>query len=95
MQTDMATEQEYRTRAKECIELAITARTTEQRIMLQHIASTWVRLADDAAQMAAIQCCRAACTPRRSFGFLSGPRGGPAWHLADISVEPPDVRFRG
>ena len=50
MPSDMATEQEYRTRAKECIELALTVRTKEQRIMLQHIASTWVRLADDAAQ---------------------------------------------
>jgi hypothetical protein len=43
---DMATEIEYRERAKECIELAILARSPEQRIMLQHIAETWVRLAD-------------------------------------------------
>ena len=50
MQAYMATEQEYRTRAKECIELALTVRTKDQCIMLQHIASTWVRLADDAAQ---------------------------------------------
>ena len=45
----MATEQEFRRRAQECMELAQTARTSEQRVMLQHIASTWVRLADDAA----------------------------------------------
>jgi hypothetical protein len=49
MQAAMATQQEYRMRAKECIELALTARTQEQRIMLQHIAETWVRLADEAA----------------------------------------------
>lgn len=43
----MATEQEYRDRAKECIELAMAVRTSEQRVMLQHIAQTWLRLADD------------------------------------------------
>lgn len=47
---DMATEAEYRERAKECIDLAISARTPEQRIMLQHIAETWVRLADVQSQ---------------------------------------------
>jgi hypothetical protein len=47
MKSAMATEIEYRSRAKECIELAILARSPEQRIMLQHIAETWVRLADE------------------------------------------------
>jgi hypothetical protein len=46
----VATETEYRARAKECIELAIRARTPEQRIMLQHIAETWIRLADEQCQ---------------------------------------------
>lgn len=50
MQTAMATEFEYRTRAKECIELAQLVRSSEQRIMLQHIAETWVRLADEAGR---------------------------------------------
>ena len=43
----MATEAEYRSRAKECIELAIMVRSSEQRVMLEHIAATWVRLADE------------------------------------------------
>ena len=47
MKSAMATETEYRSRAKECIELAMLARSPEQRIMLQHIAETWVRLADE------------------------------------------------
>jgi hypothetical protein len=47
MQTDMATEQDYRERAKACIELAVTARTKEQSVMLEHIANTWLRLADE------------------------------------------------
>jgi hypothetical protein len=46
----MATQTEYRARAKECIELAILARSPQQRIMLQHIAETWVRLADQECQ---------------------------------------------
>ena len=50
MKSAMATEIEYRSRAKECIELAILARSPEQRIMLQHIAETWVRLADEQVQ---------------------------------------------
>jgi hypothetical protein len=47
MQSAMATESEYRARAQECIEIAIRARTPEQRVMLQHIAETWIRLADE------------------------------------------------
>jgi hypothetical protein len=39
---------DYRKRAEECVELAQTARTPEQRTMLLHIAETWLRLADDA-----------------------------------------------
>ena len=50
MKSAMATEIEYRSRAKECIELAMLARSPEQRIMLQHIAETWVRLADEQVQ---------------------------------------------
>jgi homoserine acetyltransferase len=49
MDVDMRTEQHYRDRAKECVQLAMTARSTTQRIMLQHIAQTWLRLADEAA----------------------------------------------
>ena len=49
MKAVMATEADYRSRAKECIELAILARTSEQRVMLEHIAATWVRLADERA----------------------------------------------
>ena len=37
----------YRKRADECIALARTARTPEHRVMLMHIAETWLRLADD------------------------------------------------
>ena len=47
MQKAMATETEYRARAKDCIELAIRTRSSEQRIMLQHIAETRLRLADE------------------------------------------------
>ena len=45
----MATVQECRDRAKECIDLSMRARSKEQRIMLEHIAATWLRLADEAA----------------------------------------------
>jgi hypothetical protein len=40
---------EYRKRAEECVRLAQSVRTPEQRTMLLHIAETWLRLADDAA----------------------------------------------
>ena len=39
---------DYRKRAEECVELAQTARTQQQRTMLLHIAETWLRLADHA-----------------------------------------------
>jgi hypothetical protein len=39
---------DYRKRAKECLEIAQTARTPEQRTMLLHIAETWMNLARDA-----------------------------------------------
>jgi hypothetical protein len=39
---------DYRKRAEECLEIAQTARTPEQRIMLLHIAETWMNLARDA-----------------------------------------------
>lgn len=35
-----------RKRAEECVELAQTARTPQQRTMLLHIAETWLRLAE-------------------------------------------------
>ena len=41
---------DYRKRAEECVELAQTVRTPEQRTMLLHIAETWLRLADDAGR---------------------------------------------
>ena len=40
---------DYRKRAEECVAIAQTAHTTEQRTMLLHIAETWLRLADSAA----------------------------------------------
>ena len=42
-------EKDYRKRAEECVTLAQTVRTPEQRTMLLHIAETWLRLADDAS----------------------------------------------
>jgi hypothetical protein len=39
---------DYRKRAEECVVIAQTARTSEQRTMLLHIAETWLRLADSA-----------------------------------------------
>jgi hypothetical protein len=41
---------DYRKRAEECVELAQSVRTPEQRIMLLHIAETWLRLADDSTR---------------------------------------------
>jgi hypothetical protein len=38
---------DFRKRAEECAQLALTARTPQQRTMLLHIAETWLRLADD------------------------------------------------
>ena len=49
MVTDMARTTDYRKRAEECVELAQTVRTPEQRTMLLHIAETWLRLAADNA----------------------------------------------
>src|SRR5688572_28652930 len=46
---DMASEADYRKRAQECVQLAQTARVPEQRVMLLHIAETWLRLAKDAS----------------------------------------------
>ncbi len=47
--TNMARTTDYRKRAEECVQLAQTVRTPEQRTMLLHIAETWLRLADDNA----------------------------------------------
>ena len=38
---------DYRKRAEECVQLAQTVRTPQQRTMLLHIAETWLRLASD------------------------------------------------
>jgi hypothetical protein len=38
---------DYRKRAEECVQLAQTVRTPQQRTMLLHIAETWLRLAND------------------------------------------------
>lgn len=43
----MSAPSDYRKRAEECVELAQTARTPQQRTMLLHIAETWLRLADN------------------------------------------------
>ena len=48
--TNMARTTDYRKRAEECVQLAQSVRTTEQRTMLLHIAETWLRLADDAGR---------------------------------------------
>jgi hypothetical protein len=44
---------DYRKRAEECMEIAQAARTPEQRIMLLHIAETWLNLAKHAEVNAA------------------------------------------
>jgi len=46
----MAEERDFRMRARECVELAQTVRTPQQRTMLLHIADTWLRLADEVRQ---------------------------------------------
>jgi len=51
----MAQSNNYRQRAEECVKLAQTARTPQQRTMLLHIAETWLRLAEDAVSMAGMQ----------------------------------------
>lgn len=50
----MAHSNEYRKRAEECVQLAQTARTPQQRTMLLHIAETWLRLAEDAVSVAGL-----------------------------------------
>jgi len=47
----MAQSNNYRQRAEECVKLAQTARTPQQRTMLLHIAETWLRLAEDAVSV--------------------------------------------
>jgi hypothetical protein len=44
----MLRSKDYRKRAEECVQLAQTVRSPQQRTMLLHIAETWLRLADDA-----------------------------------------------
>jgi hypothetical protein len=43
----MAQATDYRKRAEECVQLAQTVRSPQQRTMLLHIAETWLRLAQD------------------------------------------------
>ena len=47
----MAQTNNSRKRAEECVQLAQTARTPQQRTMLLHIAETWLRLAEDAVSV--------------------------------------------
>ena len=42
----MSKQADFRLRAEECVRLAQTVRTPEERTMLLHIAETWLRLAD-------------------------------------------------
>ena len=44
----MPKENDFRKHAEECVQLAQSVRTPEQRTMLLHIAETWLRLADNA-----------------------------------------------
>ena len=44
---------DYRKRARECEEIALTVKTAAQRTMLMHIAETWLRLALDAESLRA------------------------------------------
>lgn len=44
----MAQSADYRKNAQDCIEIAQTVRTPEQRATLMQIADTWLRLADNA-----------------------------------------------
>jgi hypothetical protein len=44
---DTTRRMEFRKRAEECVKLAQTVRTRQERTMLLHIAETWLRLADD------------------------------------------------
>jgi hypothetical protein len=46
---------DYRKRAEECLEIAQTARTPEQRTMLLHIAETWMNLAHDAERNSSVR----------------------------------------
>ena len=46
---------DYRKRAEECLEIAQTARTPEQRTMLLHIAETWMNLARDAESNSSVR----------------------------------------
>lgn len=48
--TNMAQTTDYRKRAEECVQLAQSVRTPEQRTMLLHIAETWLRLAENAGR---------------------------------------------
>ena len=50
----MAQTNNYRKRAEECVQLAQTARTPQQRTMPLHIAETWLRLAEDAVSVASM-----------------------------------------
>jgi len=47
---DTSRDSDYRKRAEECVELAQSVRAPEQRVMLLHIAETWLRLADNSSR---------------------------------------------
>lgn len=51
----MAHSNDYRKRAEECVQLAQTARTPQQRTMLLHIAETWLRLAEDSMSVTGVE----------------------------------------
>ena len=50
----MPQSRDYRKRAEECVLLAQSARTPQQRTMLLHIAETWLRLAEDAVSLSSL-----------------------------------------
>lgn len=62
---------DYRKRAQECVELAQMVRTPEQRIMLLHIAETWLRLASDATDKFTLRVVAAAPEPTPGGGLTA------------------------
>ena len=44
----MQTPAEYRAQAEQCVRLAEHAKTSKHRLILLHMAQTWVRIADEA-----------------------------------------------
>jgi hypothetical protein len=50
MMSLLKTEREYLRYSEECMELALLAVEEPQRIMLRHIAETWLRLAESVGE---------------------------------------------